>query len=241
MVSCILRPWTPWHRSLRCSAPHYRSISTEQSTKDALRLLLRETAQPVAVVTSVLPIGADDTELQSPRGPVFHGATLSSFASVAFDPHPLVAFSLRIPSRMARALKALQNQNEPSMVVNILSSTQADTAIRFSRPDLHPEPFRDKAYALTKEGLPALRGCLGSLSCSLVSCLPLQGLCDDQLSEEERASPERGVLSELFISRVVRVERLSSIEVSPEAKLPLLYHRRRYATAKPVDGATSSR
>ena len=153
-----------------------RSISTSCETKDAVRRLLRNTAQPVAVVTSYYPFDGDTTDANA-KHPHFHGATLSSFSSIALDPHPLVAFSLRIPSRMATSLKALMEQKTPSLVVNILSETQADTAIRFSRPDLYTEPFRITPYTLSADGLPILNGSLVALSCTLVNCIPLHNLC----------------------------------------------------------------
>src|SRR6266436_4399703 len=74
-----------------------------------IRALLRETAQPVAVVTSFMP-GIATTRPHSTPSPgsaqpfesipsTFHGATLSSFTSISMAPHHLVSFSLRGPSR----------------------------------------------------------------------------------------------------------------------------------------------
>jgi len=54
------------------------------------------------------------------------------------------------------------------MVINVLSAAQESTAVRFSRPDLYPEPFSSVPYTLSEEGLPVLEGCLGTLSCRLV-------------------------------------------------------------------------
>lgn len=200
-----------------------RRISSDVSTKDALRRLLRETAQPVAVVTSILDI--DNSRTHHP----FHGATLSSFSSIALDPHPLVSFSLRIPSRLATALKAFkQNQAaETHMVVNILSDQQEDVAVRFSRADLYENPFVDTAYHLTQDGLPVLTGSLGALTCNLEKCISLHDLCE----ANEQMADNSGVISELFISRVLRVEDTHrSVESSP-----LLYHHRKYAFPKLLD------
>ncbi|TDL23726.1 hypothetical protein BD410DRAFT_786995 [Rickenella mellea] len=208
-----------------------RLFSADASTKNALRVLLRETAQSVAVVTTILPTDASH----------FHGATLSSFTSIAMDPHPLVAFSLRIPSRMAAALQLGNPRSEhtPNMVVNILSSSQSTTAVHFSRPDLYPEPFRLSPHILSKEGIPILAGSLGALSCNLIQCISLHGLRPQNLSKEANEdvdaaeSREDGVLSELFIARVLRVESLEGHE--PAQRLPLLYHHRQYATAHPLE------
>ncbi|KAG6329480.1 hypothetical protein ID866_9609, partial [Astraeus odoratus] len=97
---------------------------------------------------------------------MYHGATLSSFTSIALDPYPLVAFSLRIPSRMATALNSHVDQARAEMpglisahmVINILSAPQADLAVKFSRADLHPRPFEDPDVHWTKseDGLPIL-------------------------------------------------------------------------------------
>ncbi|KAL5492316.1 hypothetical protein ACEPAI_3763 [Sanghuangporus weigelae] len=223
------RTWRPQ----RCMS------STRDDTKDALRRLLRETAQPVAVVTSFYPFdGASDegeetrSRDERPHHKRFHGATLSSFTSIALNPDPLVAFSLRIPSRMATSLKERMTQDRasqartPNLVINLLSSKQADTAHHFARADLFPEPFRIIPHTLSAEGLPILAGALGALSCELISCMPLHNLCD------ENADVSRGVISELFISRVARVENVEAL-ASKNDVLPLVYYRRKYGTVLP--------
>lgn len=228
------------------------ATKTNTDTKRMLRELLRATAQPVAVVTSHYPLdGASEVDAceESPR--TFHGATLSSFTSIALDPHPLVAFSLRIPSRMATSLKQLMvTSSSPSpqtpkrkgrevradFVVNLLSSTQASVAHTFARADLFPDPFRIVPHALTSDGLPVLEGSLGALSCNLVSHMPLEDLVEkDEDAEEKRKD---GLISELFISRVLRVESVG-IRDPGESVLPLLYHHRRYATAHQLDMISS--
>lgn len=236
------------------------STTNVDATKAALRALLRETAQPVAVATSFYPLEEgeaspslntnvtrkpldrvrnEDAERagQSSSHPRFHGATLSSFASIAMDPYPLVSFSLRIPSRLATALKShLQHQSQKqdasqaaNIVVNLLSDAQIPTATLFARPSA--DPFALTPHTLTEEGLPVLTGALGALSCALVSCTPLH-----ELTECERCSSgggeKGGVISELFILRVLRVER--TLAGTDEQKvLPLVYHRRGYTTVVP--------
>ena len=183
---------------------HARSTHQDEGPKlkHDLRILLRNVAQPVAVVTTFMR-GAAATSS------TFHGATLSSFTSIAMDPYPLITFALRIPSRLAVSL-ASHDPSSPHMVVNLLSAQQASIAIKFSRADLHPQPFDSVAYKLTEEGIPMLDGSLGALSCKMVSkAIPLGG---------------EGVGSELFIARVLRVESMC------ERTLPLVYYRRRYTT-----------
>jgi flavin reductase (DIM6/NTAB) family NADH-FMN oxidoreductase RutF len=210
----------------------YSTDSThEKSTGQQLRELLRHTAQPVAVVTSLMRSNNDHAR--------YHGATLSSFASIAMDPYPLVSFSLRIPSRMAFSLKsALPNQSS-HMVINLLSSEQATIAVTFSRSDLYPEPFLSVPYRLTQEGVPVLEGSLGALSCKLVStAIPLHDLdCLEKgnLNGKDVCDPGNMIVSELFIGRVVRVEKaeLGPLDEENPRTLPLLYHRRGYTTCLP--------
>lgn len=241
---------------------HARALSNHANAADErvrreLRALLRETAQPVAVITSLMPKQASSSSTRrvssGPSPSLYHGATLSSFSSIAMDPHPLVAFSLRIPSRMATTLKnahhnaELQSEEEgphsslpTHMVVNVLAAHQADVAVQFARPDLYPRPFEHVAYTLTKEGLPVLSGSLGALSCRLVAASwPLhdlhslkhghghgKGRCQDWKGE--------GVASELFIAQVVRVEdvgtRADGESGDERARIPLLYYSRGYTT-----------
>ncbi|EGO20648.1 hypothetical protein SERLADRAFT_477058, partial [Serpula lacrymans var. lacrymans S7.9] len=112
------------------TSPRFRSDDDHpDKTRESLRALLRETAQPVAVVTSLLHAES------SSRESTFHGATLSSFTSIALDPHPLIAFSLRVPSRMATSLNAhdnltsqLRSKKSSHMVINILSASQSHLA-----------------------------------------------------------------------------------------------------------------
>ncbi|KAF7983749.1 hypothetical protein HWV62_19725 [Athelia sp. TMB] len=211
---------------------HLRCISTtpEQTTRERLRLLLRDTAQPVAVITSNLSLSGVD-KLKH------HGATLSSFTSIALDPHPIVSFSLRIPSRMAAALKEASASLTSHMVVNILSASQQATAVRFSRPDLYPDPFKTTPYTLSEEGLPILEGSLGALSCKLLKgSWPLHDLDfiegrSMEANVETKMDESLGgtaLASELFLARVVRVESL--LAEDDTRTLPLLYHRRVYAT-----------
>ncbi|KAF5316780.1 hypothetical protein D9619_006521 [Psilocybe cf. subviscida] len=194
---------------------------TQRKLKDDLRALLRDVAQPVAVVTSFMPSGNDAPFTSKAPGAVaneagagentsqvegsrYHGATLSSFTSIAMDPYPIIAFALRIPSRMATSLSSLvapsasSRTRTPSsatppfsppplypshMVINLLSASQASEAITFSRPDLHPTPFLNPTnpngvkYTLSPDGLPVLRGAVGALSCKLVGPpIPLHDL-----------------------------------------------------------------
>lgn len=209
-----------------------------------LRALLRETAQPVAVVTSLMP-----AEHPSRAHSRFHGATLSSFSSIAMEPHPLVAFSLRIPSRMATSLKNAHGDVSSHLVINILSANQESVAVQFSRPDLHLHPFTSISHTLTAEGLPVIQDSLGALSCRLVAnSWPLHdlGVLKTGQGNDKSMWKGDGVASELFIAEVTRVESVNTVEGDGELMrtLPLLYHRRAYATTQslvPVHGSHPGR
>ena len=212
-------------KSLRNVAQSHHIAS--KTVKDKLRALLRETAQPVAVVTSFMQPNSSNTSH------TFHGATLSSFTSIAMDPYPLIAFALRMPSRMAYSLDAAQPDQASHMVVNLLSSEQASISVKFSRPDLHPEPFSSIPYSLSEEGLPIIDGSLGVISCKLVSkAIPLHDLellRGESSGEMAKPALEDCPSSKLFIAHVTRVESSPS---DNEDSLPLLYHRRQYTSCQ---------
>ncbi|KIJ90702.1 hypothetical protein K443DRAFT_15010 [Laccaria amethystina LaAM-08-1] len=133
--------------------------------------LLREAAQPVAVVTSFMPPNSSSTLYP------FHITMLSSFTSIAMDPYPLIAFALHMPSQMASSLDAAQPGQASHMVLNLLSAKQASISVKFSRPDLYPEPFSSIPYLLLEEGLPIIDDVLGAISCKVVSkAIPLHNL-----------------------------------------------------------------
>ena len=216
---------------------NHSTISHGHITRE-LRTLLRNSAQPVAVVTSILP--------QKSKDAAYHGATLSSFTSISMDPYPLVAFSLRIPSRMATSLKAVHPEQPSHMVINLLAAGQGSVAVAFSRPDIHAHPFTTVPYTLTEDGLPVIQGSLGAMSCKLVStALPLHDL--RYLKGErmpgneapELTQDEEGIASELFIAQVTRVENVG-VEDSEAPRLPLLYYHREYTTVSPIPQWTST-
>lgn len=214
----------------------FRGFATDihhgKHAQNRLRELLRHTAQPVAVVTAHMPSATANHP--------YHGATLSSFTSIAMHPYPLISFALRVPSRMADILNNARPDGTSHMVINLLSAGQEDIAIKFSRADLHPTPFSSTSYSLTEDNHPIIEGALGSLSCTLVTKpIPLhdleylggeKGCCAARVS-----NPGDGLVSELYIARVLRVETLDMRDVDEEdlRTLPLIYHRRGYTSCHP--------
>jgi len=142
---------------------------------------------------------------------------------------------------MATSLQNADYSKPSHMVINILSACQAPTAIRFANARLHPHPFAETRYSLTEDGLPMLHDSLGAISCKLVS--PPKQLHDlDMFGLEEGSQREKGewngpgVTSELFIARVMRVEKVPTGDVNnPLRTLPLIYHRQGYGTVRPLD------
>jgi len=185
MLSSVFHRCLPrFHSQQATAAIHPRCVTSQpqvqlQCIQEQLRELFRGTAQPVAVVTALMP--PSSSKIAQPVAStqaLHHGATVSSFTPIAMDPYPLVTFALRIPSRMTTALDIAANSASSApaidapaqLVINILSSTQSKHAFMFSRPDLHPTPFADPdiIFKLSEEGLPVLEGSLGALSCRLV-------------------------------------------------------------------------
>lgn len=149
------------------------------------------------------------------------------------DPYPLLAFALRLPSRLATSLKTHSHKHA---VINYLSSTQAQLAYEFSRADLFPNPFTTNPYHLNEHGIPVLEGCLGAVSCSVISPgLPLhdlellEGHKRREDVEDIQWSPDT-VISELFIVRASGVEESERASSEKDEALPLLYQNRHYWT-----------
>lgn len=184
---------------------------------------MRSVAQPVTVVSTRL---ADEKHS-------LHGATLSSVSSVGLHPLPLIAFSLRQPSRLTDALHSNRSANPKAShcVINFLAAHQSQLAIRFSRPDLYPKPFTSATYHYDDD-LPVFDETLGALSCSVLTSLPLssQVLGQFGLLDKLDLSPEKEHSSELFVAHVNRV--LVSKVTGSIPRKPLVYHQ---GTFKSVD------
>ncbi|KIM32984.1 hypothetical protein M408DRAFT_326658 [Serendipita vermifera MAFF 305830] len=221
-----------------------RQSSTQtQNLQDRLRQLMIHCAQPVAIVTTRLTPPGHDRQKQSDAHH-FHGATISSFSSIAMYPHPLIAFSLQLPSRMADALhkghtaadvpETLPRNMHPHFVINLLSTTQPDIARRFSRPDLYPHPFshdgkggqsiREERLTQTRDGQPMFQESIGCISCAVVHSLRLDGRVGGDAEDDTDA-----ITSELFIARVIRME---SVKNEKEERMPLVYHRKEFTTVQ---------
>jgi len=215
----------PTHRAIASATSSAATGESEPELQHSIRSLFRRTAQPVAVLTTRL------SRTSSNPSPAYHGATLSSFTSISLAPLPLVAFSLRLPSRAAEAIDAAFRSGQypkASLVVNMLSAEQADLAQHFSRPDLFPHPWGMHEYELSEEGVPIFPGSLGALSCAPVTSFPLDWTGLRKLGvnvDPDKVEEARENTSELFIAQVVRVE----LE-ERHGSSPLLYQDRVFKT-----------
>ena len=122
---------------------------------ESIRQLMRTSAQPVAVIAAFLPLEKDEHGEPLPgQDRHIHAATLSSFTTVSLAP-PLVAFSLRLPSRLVDALRAgamsstdtdqgsspmttALPQRRPHFLIHLLSSRQQSISDYFARPGAEP-------------------------------------------------------------------------------------------------------
>jgi flavin reductase (DIM6/NTAB) family NADH-FMN oxidoreductase RutF len=249
-----------WRMRILRSYSYLRTYSTAKDTSlsSSIRALMRSSAQPVAVITSLLPRDPVDATSSDSYA---HGATLSSFSTISLNP-PLLAFSLQTPSRMADALQAgYENRDKGAhFVINILSEEQVTDADGFSKPGLvpfslgsdwtaksdpdnhdndieHPlsaSPFHASTFAkdASGESLPVLSNSLGSLACSIVSVLTLKDFETDaentSNSQDNNDSQSSG--SELFLARIHGVE--NAAKQSKVERLPLVYWNQTFTTVK---------
>ena len=236
-----------------------RSISTTGVRKDephekvalsqGIRRVMRGAAQPIAIVSAFVP-----NENKEPEG--IHSTTLSSFTTVSLAP-PLVAFSIRQPSRMADALRAgvtipvdgekfnPQFSKKPHFLIHILSETQSELSNFFARPGATPYALNgptDPAHPFnTYPMIPSqsVKGqlvpaeAIGSLACSLVYQLDLSSADLHGTTEFQdgcKITSENG--SALFLGQIHAVEQ-SDITHETDAcgtRRPLAYWHQKYCS-----------
>ncbi|WVF65598.1 hypothetical protein IAT40_000328 [Kwoniella sp. CBS 6097] len=84
-----------------------RGKGDEVDPSISLREVMRNVPQPVAIAVTSVPASSPLSGKAK-----YHGATLTSFTSLTLYPHPLVAFSLRLPSRMADCLRPWRTHSD---------------------------------------------------------------------------------------------------------------------------------
>lgn len=220
-----LRPALVPRRTFSSCAPRSSCGSASDTTvSHRIRALMRESAQPVALITTLLPA--------SPTGGRrVHAATLSSFTSVSLDPN-VVCFSMRTPSKLAAALdghfSSRAGGERVHFVVSILAEGQADVAAAYAKPGTPPlEELSAEEHPLHKAGLldlqlgqdapPALSRSLGAFACQVVDTVPLAQYAPTPCS----AQPS----SVLYLARVLHVHLPTDVH-----QKPLIYRHQRFTT-----------
>lgn len=224
-----------------------------------IRALMRRSAQPVAVITTVLSLSEGSRNRTAAYA---HAATLSSFTTISMDP-PLLAFSLRMPSRMADAISSRTNtygEDNPHFVVNVLSSVQGATAQAFAQPGLAPFPLdKDRRQTIRQDhpfatipthasqyatyhkdadvAVPVLSQSVGAFACSLVSQIKLHkddlNMTGHAASSDAPDTDESGDGSCLFIASIDGVEEMPKDDDDGQARqsdLPLAYWEKKFTT-----------
>ncbi|CCF48992.1 hypothetical protein NDA14_004490 [Ustilago hordei] len=208
------------------------------SLSEQIRSLMRESAQPVALVTSFLPPTSTPTRL-------IHGATLSSFSSISIDPN-LVCFSMKTPSKLASSLQhhhSTRQQGgagEVDFVVNILSETQAGLAAKYAVPGTPPlahppaieekderegqvHPLQDAGLVEIKQGaVPVAKDSIGAFACQVVDTVDLSRYA----SGVEGGGESRSML---YIARVLHVY-TDNTSAAGKDKRPLIYHQQGFVS-----------
>lgn len=204
------------------------------TVSDQIRRVMRESAQPVALITTFLPTKQD-------RGArLIHGATLSSFTSISLQPN-LVCFSMKTPSKLADSLLHHRTNrekagNQVDFVVNVLAQGQADLASAYAVPGtpplLHPPPQaqegkEEEKHPLMEAGLievnegtvPVVKGALGAFGCQVVDTLDLSTYANKDAAEEAEGESK----SILYIAKVLHVYTPSHPNAAQQK--PLIYRK----------------
>ncbi|MES2413481.1 MAG: flavin reductase family protein [Pseudomonadota bacterium] len=125
----------------------------EPQTVDAARLRKTLGAYPTGVCL-VTTIGADGKR---------EGMTINSFASVSLSP-PLVLWSIRDDARSADVFI-----NSPNFIISVLTASQQELAMHFSRPAADKFEKYEDEFTNGLGGCPRLSGCLASFECTTYS------------------------------------------------------------------------
>lgn len=239
-----------WSRRHFSSCRTWRSVpkpsppqpQTSDVISTSIRSLMRESAQPVALVTTFLsPTKSSQRQL--------HAATLSSFTSISLDPN-LVCFSMKTPSKLADALASHVSRRSQAggegvdFVVNVLSRSQADLAAAYAVPGTPPldysetiqkgeqdHPLRQAGLVqvhLYGEAVPMVNGSLGALACTVVESIDL-----DRYRNADGGEPIPDAIqvrsSRLYIARVVHV-----FTPTDASRQPLVYHRQKFVSTSNI-------
>jgi len=226
---------------------------------DSIKSLMRISAQSVGVITSYTNGPSPSSTSTKEQDRLVHGATLSSFTTVSLQP-PIVAFSLRTPSRLADALLSpvkspTSSTSTPAhFIINILSSSQASIASSFAKPGLkhyyqkdweaptiggqgsngeaedHPLEKFDHQPSKIAGGVPFLNKSLGALACSVLKKFDLDDF-EGLIDIGGNGEGRKSDGSQLFLAKVHAVEGLDGVgNEEMKCRLPLVYWKQRFCT-----------
>ena len=213
---------------------------------------MRASAQPVAIVTTLI---AESSTRQKKSSQLVHGATLSSFTSVSLDP-PLVAFSLRTPSRLADALVSSKPDVDtpPSahFIISVLSDTQQAIAKAFATPGMepydstgttspqgegvHPLETNETVKSQFAQGVPYLADSVAAFACRVTGYLDLRKEIKDITWHAKDAASDSSIGDAFAGSRTPAGSVLFLAEIMGVDKVtgekggrgPLVYWQRRF-------------
>ncbi|MGR0220066.1 flavin reductase family protein [Agromyces sp. ZXT2-6] len=140
---------SPTHPVMDSARPAHTGAGTEEARR--FRALMREIAQPVAVLT-----GRDE------RGAPW-GLTVTSFTSVSMAP-PSIVVCLGSRSRTWSRIRPTGR-----FVLNVLGPAQRAVAESFAAPGA---PFPGVPHRYTIDGIPVLAGTVAAVRCATSSVLP---------------------------------------------------------------------
>lgn len=197
---------------------HGTRASSAAST--SLRKLMRAVAQPIAIIT----LASSSSLSPLPSTTHNHGATVSSLTSISLDP-ALVAFSIKLPSKLGAALTLAGSATAGNVRVHLLAAGQEPLARAFARqPTRTVDPLDGPTLTVVAERYPPAlfeelgRTSLGILECTLIKSMHLPTLVNECTSPLLSGSSSKGIQdedeggkqqgeegSELFIVKVERV------------------------------------
>ncbi len=131
----------------------------------------------------------------------FYGFTANSFTSVSLDP-ALISFCLNVKASSFDAFFKTKN-----FAINILSTNQADIAIRFASSATNK--FQNIDFIENSSNTPLISNVLSSIECENYKCIE----CGDHY---------------IFIGKVLKVQINSEVSI----KDPLIYYGKSYRELK---------
>ncbi|ORY26250.1 flavin reductase like domain-domain-containing protein [Naematelia encephala] len=145
-----------------------RCLSSYHDVSEQLRDVMRDVPQHVAIAVTSVPheSSSPSSSSSSSTKSKYHGTTLSSFTSLTLHPYPLVAFSIRLPSRMADYLRSSPS---PSSLLPSSNSTQTQSSSSATNSTSDSSSSPSNSSTSTSNGIQEPSSNRRSLTISLLS------------------------------------------------------------------------